>query len=59
MLFCNEDIIKDNEKLPNKIKLSEKGKIINEKWNEDNNQINSLINDYINIENNIKEINII
>ena len=60
ILYCNEDIIKENVKLPNKIKLSlEKGKIINEKWNEENNQINSLINDCINIENNIKEINII
>ena len=35
----------------------EKGKKINEEWNDDN--LNSLINDCINIENNIKEINII
>ena len=56
-LYCNEDIIKQSENLPNKIKISlEKGKIINKEWN-NNNQLNSLINDCINIENNIKDIN--
>ena len=36
-IFCNEDIIKESEKLPNKIKISlEKGKLINNEWNEDN-----------------------
>ena len=55
----NENIIKDSEKLPNKVKLSiEQGKKIEKEWN-DENQLNSLINDCINIENNISEINII
>ena len=59
ILFFNEDIIKEGEKLPNKIKLSlEKGKKIENEWNDDN-KLNSLINDCINIENNIKDINII
>ena len=57
-IFFNEHIIKEAEKLPNKIKESlEKGKLINKEWN--NNKLNSLINDCLNIENNIKEINII
>ena len=56
-LFLNEKIIKDSEKLPNKIKISlEKGKNIEKEWN-DENKLNSLINDCINIENNINEIN--
>ena len=55
--FINENIIKEGEKLPNKIKLSlEKGKKINNEWdNED--KLNILINDCLNIENNINEIN--
>jgi len=58
-IFCNEEIIKESEKLPNKIKLSlEKGKLINNEW-DDNNKLNSIINDCINIENNIKKINLI
>ena len=58
--YFNEDIIKQIEKLPNKLKLSlEKGKLIENEWNEENFKLNSLINDCINIENNIKEINII
>ena len=57
-IFFKEDIIKEGEKLPNKIKESlEKGKLINKEWNY--NKLNSLINDCLNIENNIKEINII
>ena len=56
-IFCNEDIIKECEKLPNKIKISlERGKTIEKDWN-DNDKLNSIINDCINIENNIKEIN--
>ena len=36
--YFNEDIIKESEKLPNKIKISlEKGKLINNEWNKDNN----------------------
>ena len=57
-IYFNETIIKEAEKLPNKIKLSlEKGKLIEE---EDNfNKLSLFINNCINIENNIKEINII
>ena len=54
-LFFKEDIYKETEKLPNKIKLSlEKSKIIEEEYN---NKINLFINDCIDIENNINEIN--
>ena len=54
--FFDEKIIKECEKLPNKINKSlEKGKIIKEKWNE--NYLNLLINDCLNIEENINEIN--
>ena len=54
-IFINENIIKESEKLPNKIKLSiEKGKIIENKWKD--NKLNSLINDCLNIEKNIKYI---
>ena len=57
--FFSEDIIKESEKLPNKINISlEKGKIIDNDWN-DENKLNSLINDCINIENIIKDINIV
>ena len=56
--YFNEDIIKQSEKLPNTVKISlEKGKKINNEWNDD--KLNSLIYDCINIENNIKEINTI
>ena len=51
-------MIKEYEKLPNKIKISlEKGKIIEKEWNND--KICLMINDCINIENNINDINII
>ena len=54
--FFSERIIKECEKLPNKVNKSlEKGKIIKEKWNENN--LNVLINDCLNIEENINEIN--
>ena len=56
-LFFKEELIKETEKLPNKIKISlEKGKISEDDW-KDKNKLNSIINDCINIENNIKEIN--
>ena len=56
-LFFKEDMVKEYDKLPNKIEMSlQKGKTINDNWN-DQNKINSLINDCINIENNIKYIN--
>ena len=58
-VYFNENIIKESESLPSKIKYSlEKGKDIEIEWN-DGNKISSFINDCINIENNIKEINII
>ena len=54
-LYFNEDIIKDCDKLPNKIKKSlEKGKEIENNW--ENNKLSLLINNCINIENNIKYI---
>ena len=57
-LLFHEDIIKDGEKLPNKIKESlERGKFIDKEWN--NNKLNILLNDCLNIENKIKEINLI
>ena len=58
-IFCNEDIIREGEKLPDKIKMSiEKGKAINNEWN-DNKKLVQLIYDCINIEDNIKKINLI
>ena len=57
--FFKEELIKDCEKLPNKIKISlEKGKSIDKDW-ENNNKLNSIINDCINIENNINNITLI
>ena len=56
-LFLNEEIVKNSEKFPNKIKLSiEKGKIIEKEINNDNNKISIFVNDCLNIENNIKDI---
>ena len=57
-IFIKEDIIREAEKLNNKIKTSlEKGKLINIKeWNDNN--LNSLINDCIDSENNIKKIDV-
>ena len=58
-IFGNEDIIKESQKLPNKIKLSlEKGKLEDNDWN-DNNKLSSNIHTCINIEDNIKAIKII
>ena len=55
-LFFKEDLIKQGDKFPNKIKNSlTRGKLIEEHWNE--NKLNSLINDCLNIEQNIKNIN--
>ena len=55
--YFNENIIKDSEKLPDKIISSlENWKKINGKWNEEN-KLNLLINECINIENNINQIN--
>ena len=56
--FFKEEIIKESEKLPNKIKLSiEKSKLIDKESNDNN--LNYVIYNCINIENNIKEVNII
>ena len=54
--FINENIVKESEKLPNKIKIFlEKGKKMNDEWN-NKDKLNLLINDCINVENNIKSI---
>ena len=59
-LYFNEDLIQKIEKISNKIKISlEKGKLIQNNWDEKNNKLNSLIYSCINIENEIKNINII
>jgi len=56
--FLKEDILKDYEKLPNKIKtLLEEGKRINESFKDNN--LNLFINNCIYIENNINNINTI
>ena len=53
--YSEQNMLKKNEKLPNKIKKSlEKGKLINEEWNENN--LAEIIYDYIKIENNIEII---
>ena len=55
-LFLKEDIIKQGDKFPNKIKNSLiKGKLIEEHWNE--NKLNCSINDCLNIEQDINKIN--
>ena len=57
--FIDENLYKEIEKLPNKIKISlEKGKLLNNEWDNDN-KLHTLINNCINIENNIKDINIL
>ena len=54
--FFNENIINESNKLPNKVlKSLEKGKLLNNEWNNDN-KLSSKINDCISIENNINEI---
>ena len=55
-IFFKEDFIKQNEKLPNKIKLTlEKGKISDNDWNIEN-KLTLLINNCINIEKIIKDV---
>ena len=59
IVFFKKDLIKEGEKLPNKVKISlDKGKAINNEW-DDKNKLGTLINDCVNIENNIKDINLI
>ena len=56
--YFQEDLIKEGEKLPKKIKLSlEKGKKVDNEWNDNN--LSLMINNCIEIENNIKNINLI
>ncbi len=58
-IFFNENIIKESEDLPNKIKKAlDKLKLIENSWN-DNNKIINIINDCINIEEYIKNIYLI
>ena len=55
-VFLKEDIIKESEKIPNKIKNSlDKSKKMDNNW--DDNKLNEFIYECINIENNINEIN--
>ena len=57
--YIDENIYKEIEKLPNKIKISlEKGKLLDNEWDNDN-KLYTLINNCINIENNIKDINLL
>ena len=57
-LYGNENIIKESERLPNKVKLSlEKGKSIDSDL--DKNKLSSFINNCIMIEESIKNINMI
>jgi len=54
-IFFKEDIIKEDETFPKKIKVSlEKGKLLNKEWNDNN--LCKLITDCIYIENNILKI---
>ena len=56
-ILIKHNIIKENEKLPNKIKLSlKKGKVIEKELNDDYN-LSSLIYECLNIENNMDKIN--
>ena len=55
--FFKEDLIKESEKLPNKIKLSLEIFKLSDKMDNSEYKILSLINDCINIENNITKIN--
>ena len=53
----DKNLIKKSEKYPNIVKnLLEKGKKLNEEWENNNENINSKINKCINIENSVKEI---
>ena len=59
IIFFEKDLVKEAEKLTDKVKFSlEKGKSINNEWNDqDKQKLSSLINDCVNIENNIAKIN--
>ena len=57
--YFKEDLVKECEKLPNKIKISlDNGKKTIKEWNDnEKNKLSFLINDCLIIENNIKDIN--
>ena len=56
-LYFKEEMIKRSEKLPKRMNSSlEKGKIVNNEWDNDD-KLNYIIFNCVNIENNIKEIN--
>ena len=56
--YFSEDIIKESEKLPHKIKTALKNRKILDKYNSnDISEISLLINESISTENNIKKIN--
>ena len=58
-IFFDENILKESEKLPNKIRISlDSIKKLNNEFNDDN-KLNCFVNGCINKENNINEINII
>ena len=55
-IYFEESIIKNIEKLPNKVKISlDKGKLIDKEWKDL--ELKLMLNDCINIENNIQYIN--
>ena len=57
--FFKEDLVKESEKLPKKVKFSlENGKNMNSKWDDDKN-LNYLIHQCINIEDSMNKINYI
>ena len=57
-LYCDEKIVKNSQKLPEKIQISlEKCKKIEKEWDEK--KLNSMINECINIENSISKIHLI
>ena len=56
--YVDDDFINKNKNFSNKIKKSlEKGKLINNEWDNSNIKLNSIINDSLNIENIINNIN--
>ena len=55
-IYFNEEIIRQSQNLPNKIKISlDKGKLIEQEWNNID-KLGSIINDCINIEKSISDI---
>ena len=55
-IYFEEDLLRNIEKLPNKVKMSlDKGKLIDKEWKD--NELNMMLYDCINIENNINYIN--